>query len=325
MSRPKVTVCACTYRRPDGLKNLLDGLAGQTFTRIPPPDWDIVIADNEGSEEAKEVCEAFRRDCEIPLTYVHEPRRGIPQARNACLDQLAPSTDFFAMIDDDEIPEPDWLEQLLIAQATTGADVVQGRVVPEFPPDVPEWIKQGGFFGVPRNDLYGNPQAWTDGQVLDKAATNNVLVRWPPVRALALRFDERLALTGGSDTLFFCHMSRAGLTIAYAGYAEVRDHLPANRLCLAYLLRGQYRRGHNKLQRKLALRERSLRRMGRLKRHLKRVPKGLRKIVEGFGAVAICIATGNVKPDRLARCLMRSSQGVGMLASVFGVQNNHYR
>ena len=66
------------------------------------------------------------------MRYVQEPRRGISYARNTCLDHVARDAEFFAMIDDDEVPELDWLEQLLCAQARAGADVVRGAVVPVF-------------------------------------------------------------------------------------------------------------------------------------------------------------------------------------------------
>ena len=51
------------------------------------------------------------------LLYYHEPRRGISYARNTCLDHVPHATDFITIIDDDEIPAQDWLEQLLLAQA----------------------------------------------------------------------------------------------------------------------------------------------------------------------------------------------------------------
>jgi succinoglycan biosynthesis protein ExoM len=71
------------------------------------------------------------------VRYVQEPRRGISYARNTCLDHVARDAEFFAMIDDDEVPELDWLEQLLCAQARAGADVVRGPVVPDFPEGAP--------------------------------------------------------------------------------------------------------------------------------------------------------------------------------------------
>ena len=105
MTSPSIAVCACTYKRPEGLRALLDGLGRQTFADMPRPALHIVIADNEGSKQARQICADFERQSGMTLTYVHEPERGISFARNACLDHIPPACDFFAFIDDDEIPD----------------------------------------------------------------------------------------------------------------------------------------------------------------------------------------------------------------------------
>ncbi len=87
MAGPRaICVCACTYQRPDGLGAMLDGLGRQTFADMARPALHVVIADNEGSDQARQVCAEFERRSGIALTYVHEPERGISFARNACLD-----------------------------------------------------------------------------------------------------------------------------------------------------------------------------------------------------------------------------------------------
>ncbi len=322
---PTVTVCACTYRRPDGLNNLLEGLAGQTFTKLDPPRWDIVIVDNEGSEAASQVCERFQRDCEIPLTYVHEPKRGIAHARNACLDHLPETRDFFAMIDDDEIPEPDWLDQLLWLQAATGADVVQGQVKPEFPTDVPEWITTGGFFGWPRNDLDGRPPQWKDGQALDSAASNNVLVRCAAVRRLGLRFDPELGLSGGSDAVFFRRLGLAGYTPFYASQAVVHETIPPARARLGYMLREQYKRGGLRFRKKAILKSERLSRTALVSLRFKTGLRGLGVVVSGLAATLASLTAGRLWRASLANGLLKGANGVGMLAGAFGIRYLHYQ
>lgn len=320
----KVTICACTYRRPEGLKALLEGIKKQAFAQIPPPELDIVIADNEGAQVARQVCQDFQDRSDIPLTYVHESRRGISHARNACLNQVPPESDFLAMIDDDEIPDPDWIEQLLIAQVATNADVVQGQVEPEFADDVSAWIKEGGFFGWPPRGLNGQPSGWMDGQSLGSAATNNVLVRWPPVRQLGLRFDPRLALTGGEDAVFFRSLRKTGLTISYAENAKVREIVPGERACLSYLLREQYKRGGLRLRKKRLVIPEQLNKSALLWMHLKIVIRGGAMIVTGLASALGSCFTGKEKQRRVAMNLMRCANGLGMLASVLGIRYQHY-
>ena len=100
-----VAVCICTFRRSAGLRHLLNCFANQTFNDIPVPKISVIVADNEGNPENRRTCNEFRQTHFQSLTYVHEHRRGISYARNACLDQVPVEIDFVVMIDDDEAPD----------------------------------------------------------------------------------------------------------------------------------------------------------------------------------------------------------------------------
>jgi succinoglycan biosynthesis protein ExoM len=321
MAAPRVTICACTYRRPEGLRALLDGLAGQTFETDPRPRAEVVIVDNEGSPEARAICDGVRQARGLAIRYVHEPERGIPFARNAALDQLAPDAEFFAMIDDDEVPEPDWLEQLLLAQARTGADVVRGAVVPVFPEGAPAWIREGGFFGWPSPGR----RTLADGAELASASSNNVLVRSAAVRALGLRFDPTLAFTGGTDALFFRQMRLAGCRIVYAERARVREIVPPERATFAYLWRAHYKQGCNKVPRKLRLEKKGAGAARLVRMAAKRVPRECAEIGGGALRIIRSLVTGHADMGHLSGGLMRVAKGLGGLAGLLGVRFAHYR
>ena len=322
MAEPtRVTVCACTYRRPEGLRALLDGLARQSFTQNPRPEIDVVIVDNEGSAEAPAICAQARQATGVPVRYVSEPQRGIPFARNACLDQVAPDTDFFAMIDDDEVPDPDWLEQLLLVQARTGADVVRGAVVPVFPDGVPAWIREGDFFGWPK---LGRTNL-TDGAQLASASSNNVLVRCAAARRLGLRFDTTMTFTGGTDSLFFRRMKLAGCQIVYAAGARVRETVPPQRATFAYLWRVHYKQGCNKVPRKLRLEAKGAGPTRLVRLVVKGIPRECAEIGGGAVTVAGSLLTGHTDMGRLSGGLLRVAKGLGGLAGLLGVRFAHYR
>jgi succinoglycan biosynthesis protein ExoM len=321
MAAPRITICACTYRRPEGLRALLDGLARQTFETDPRPKADVVIVDNEGSAEACAICDRIRQARGLAVRYLHEPKRGIPFARNAALDQVAPDAEFFAMIDDDEVPEPDWLEELLLAQARSGADVVRGAVVPVFPDGAPAWIREGDFFGWP------NPgrRALADGADLASASSNNVLVRCAAVRALGLRFDPTLAFTGGTDALFFRQMKLAGCRIVYAAGARVREIVPPERATFAYLWRAHYKQGCNKVPRKLRLEKKGAGPVRLVRMAAKRVPRECVEIGGGGLLVIRLLVAGHSDMGHLSGGLLRVAKGLGGLAGLLGVRFAHYR
>jgi succinoglycan biosynthesis protein ExoM len=322
----RVTVCACTYRRPAGLSALLAGLRRQRFTAIPPPHIDIIIVDNEGRAEAKAICREHDEPARFPVAYVHEPRPGISFARNAALDRVAADCDFIAMIDDDEVPAADWLERLLIAQAASGADVVQGAVDAELPAGAPDWIRRGGFFGWPSRQLAEPPAAWRHLEELGSAATNSVLVRWPRVRDRRLRFDPRLALLGSEDALFFRTLKADGARIVFAADARVVETVPTARTTTAYLLRSEFRKGNKRYPLKVWLRAGDGGRAARLRIAVRIAARGIGMIASGLARWLA--ARLGPRPEReleSAIALMTAANGLGTLAGVSGFRYRHYR
>jgi glycosyltransferase involved in cell wall biosynthesis len=314
-----VAICACTYRRPEGLAALLAGLAGQQFAVEPRPELHVVIADNEGSAKARHICESFQSETGIPLTYVHEPRRGISFARNACLDNIPGACELFAFIDDDEVPDPDWLQRLIEAQRRTGADVVQGPVVPVFAPGAPRWLVDGGFLGWPRRNWRGTRPELAEDQRLPEAYTNNVLVRSAAVAGLGLRFDPDFALAGGGDSHFFQALHAGGARIVYAPGAVVRESVPPERATLGYRMRLEYRIAISPLKAKArpwkGTAPRRLRRLWR--------DSGLGKLASGVA----CLARAAVRldADGAAVGCLRLAYGAGQFARTLGLRYHIYR
>jgi succinoglycan biosynthesis protein ExoM len=326
MSAPRkirVTVCACTYRRPAGLAALLEGLGKQTFTSLTRPSLSIVIADNEGSEHARDACAGFKLSYDIPIEYVYEPRRGISHARNACLARLGNDCDFFAMIDDDEIPSPDWVEQLLLMQQLTQAAVVQGRVLPELPDSAPDWIARGGYFDwqlTSDEARAAQQQGYAD---LRRARTNNVLVRHAVVREMDLWFDPRLALTGGEDIAFFEAIKAAGYRIVYAPLACVREIVPPERTTLEYLWRTWYRVGCNERLKGPHLGKPNASRWRILSRRWKRT--GTHAFLLGLTLLIGNLLRGRASLDHLGQGILLIARGLGRAAGLLGIRYEQYR
>ena len=109
----KVTVCVITYQRPDGLKHLLEGLNKLTFTKCDPPHLEIIIVDNDRHGSACTLCESLESELEWPINYFIEPIQGISYARNKSISCVKEDVDFIALIDDDEVPEATWMDELL--------------------------------------------------------------------------------------------------------------------------------------------------------------------------------------------------------------------
>jgi glycosyltransferase involved in cell wall biosynthesis len=127
-----VAICCITFRRPDGLSRLLDGLNELTFHKNPEPDISVVVIDNDGAAPMRAQIEARRAGFRWQLRYGCEPVRGVSSARNRALDLVPPDAACIASIDDDEVPVPGWLDELLYVRRTYRAAIVQGPVRPHF-------------------------------------------------------------------------------------------------------------------------------------------------------------------------------------------------
>jgi GT2 family glycosyltransferase len=231
--RPRVAICVVTYRRPAGLERLLLALDRLAFPG-EPPELRVVVIDNDPEESARGVCERVRSRLAASLSYGVEKRRGIPQARNAAIAAAVGGADFVAFIDDDEIPEPGWLAELLRVRAAHGAAVVTGPSLPRFLAKPAAWIEQGGFFARPSRRT---------GERLREAFTGNLLVSTSVLAATEPLFDEEMALTGGSDVELFRRIAAAGHPIVWADDAVVHECVPASRLTLRWLLQRDFRFG----------------------------------------------------------------------------------
>jgi GT2 family glycosyltransferase len=229
----KIDVCIATHLRPAGLQRLLGGLQSQELAE-PRPQLRVIVVDNDAAASARELCAAAQLWLRFPLVYAVEKRAGIPYARNAALAHALGHADFAVFIDDDEVPEPGWLAELLRVQRETGADAVAGPVLPRFEAPPPRWVERGRLFERPRH---------ATGTRLASAYTGNLLLRTRAVAELGALFDERLAAIGGSDSEFARRFAARGFRIAWADAAVAHEWIPRDRAQLAWILRRAYRTG----------------------------------------------------------------------------------
>lgn len=298
----RVAICIATFKRTELLQELLRGISELTFRKVAMPEIQVIVADNDACGTAAQVCRSTLM--RWPVKYVIEPRRGISQTRNLGISQ-AGEVDFIAFIDDDEVPEPVWLDELLWAQQRFGADAVAGPVLPAFTVAVPAWVKEGKLF---------DRQPHASGDFLDFCATNNVLVArtvFNRVRA----FDERFGLTGGEDTHFFLQVRRAGFKIVWSAEAIANERISTDRGNLAWLLRRAYRGGNS-----WVLVESTLDK--RVSTRLVRFVKAFGRIVLGGLRAPVSLFLGKAAVTRALRSICL---GAGMLTGLADWQYQEYK
>jgi glycosyltransferase involved in cell wall biosynthesis len=192
-----VVVMVCTR---DRLALLADAVASIEAQQVPDGvTVKIVIADN--SEHGDEV--AIRLMCPR-AHYVHEPRRGYSNIRNAAIATALVQTaaDVFLFVDDDDIHSGDMLAQHLVTFAASGADVSAGV---------------GGPTGIKNR----SPAKYV-------GTANVAFRRWIAERC---RFCSEANLLGAEDLEFFHDAAKLGAKMVYSTLATHRANPRSSELC----------------------------------------------------------------------------------------------
>lgn len=228
-----VSICVCTYRRPELLGRLLYKLGSQS---IPLNNGmiEIVVVDNDPDQSAEMVLKSWTPPAGFILLKLHVAEPNISLARNSAI--AAASGTWLALIDDDEMPAADWLNCLFSAQKAFSADAVFAPVVPRFAEMTPVWLVKGGFFDRLR---------FATGTAIDdkNARSGNVLIRAASLGALKGPFDTRFGNTGGEDTILFRELLDRGARFIWCDEAVVVEDVPPARATVRWLLLRSYRTG----------------------------------------------------------------------------------
>lgn len=290
-----VAICIPTFQRPKMLKRLLDSIALlKTEATI-----SVLVADNDAEGHAGfDLCQSLAGH-PWPLIAVIAEKRGIAQARNTLIEQaLQGDAQFVAMIDDDEWPQADWIDQFLQAAHTTGADVLQGSIL----------------FGYGEAaDGHGDIRRLT-GPVAMLQGAGNLLIRRSVLEEMqAPWFDPAFALSGGEDRDFFVRLERAGKRFAWSDEARAHGDVPQTRANLLWLLARAYSVGNSDMR--VLLKHRP----GPLKL-LTEFAKIMASLLLSPLAAVILAAS----PNRRAIPLQKLFRAAGKLSAMAGTRYNEY-
>src|SRR5262249_866060 len=147
---------------------------------------------------------------------------------------------FVAMMDDDQWPEPLWLDALMKVQQETKADIVGAAVWPEFEVRPPQWALSSKVYVL---------DTTTTGRVDILTGNGGVLISRNFTKLLSPPwYDHEFAKTGGEDVDLFARLRAAGGRFARAAQAVVHETFPASRLTLRWALARAYRSGNTDMR-----------------------------------------------------------------------------
>ena len=243
MKISSVTILICTYNRAPLLRETLTAM--QEMTRPAACSVDILVVDNNSTDNTAEVVANAAKSARFPVTLLSERHQGKSFALNTGL--AVATGDVLALTDDDVLPATDWLARMVDAFRTQDVTFVFGKVLPRWsctPP--PELLT------IPAQDIWG-PLAIVDyGDEGTRYEASNTGQRLPIGANLAFLRSALVSIGGwrtdlgkvnntlisGEDHEIFMRLRRHGL---YSGFYDpalaVRHYVPASRLTRSYFRR----------------------------------------------------------------------------------------
>jgi succinoglycan biosynthesis protein ExoM len=255
----------------------------------------LIVVDNEPEPNNRSIAEEFG------ALYVHEPRRGISQARNAGIEaSLALEPHWIAFIDDDSYPQPDWLSAIVRVQSEHGADVVASRIV--------------------HAESGGRSESW---KLQSSAGTGGTLfsARLVSASGFGLRFDEKLAFSGGEDIEFFRAAHAKGAKIVWHGAPTLIEEVHPSRMTYRrYALRGL---AHGGLRFTVEVQRR-----GRKKAIIKALKHAIFRVTKAILQLSICPFLVYNK-NRFRFTVLEAGRNMcyaaGIVGAIFSLQHEYYR
>ena len=220
-----VCVVIPTYRRSEGLREAIESLFLQ---KVMNDGIRILVVDNNPEPIEQQSIEKLSRRFNHTIEYVHEPRAGVSNARNAAM-KVASSSRYIAFLDDDMCVSPGWLSSLIQTSKTYNSGLVFGPTYAVMPnKDDPCNIYMAPFFERvidKEDDGYVEETLGTGGCLID---LENCEIPNPP-------FKPELNERGGEDDIFFDHLKRTGTRVAWSTKAISYEIVPESRATQSYI------------------------------------------------------------------------------------------
>ena len=225
-----ISICICTYKRPQFLERLLRELANQDTEGLFT--YSIVVVDNDRAESAKDVATRFERNSNVSVSYFVEPRQNIPLARNTAISNAI--GDYIALIDDDEFPIKAWLLTLVKACDDCAVDGVLGPVKRYFDEQPPGWVLKGNFYERSTFPT-GTVLEWKNGRTGNALLKKDIFADGEPPFNPEFRASE--------DQDFFRRMIAKGKRFVWCDEAVAYEIVPPERWKRTIMLRRALLRG----------------------------------------------------------------------------------
>ena len=136
----QLSVIICTWNRAELLREALNSLGK---TELPQGiDWEVLIVDNNSTDETSEVCKEFVGQNPSRYRYIIEKRQGKSFALNTGIENAKGK--ILSFTDDDVTVDSVWLAETIRMFESTPCAGVSGKIVPVWNSPKPAWLTTDG-------------------------------------------------------------------------------------------------------------------------------------------------------------------------------------
>ncbi len=242
----KITVILCTYNRGQSLSKALSSVGESEVDKSV--EWEVLVVDNNSKDQTRDIIEQFCGRFPGRFRYVLEPQQGLCYARNAGIRESR--GEILVFMDDDVTVEPTWLENLtgtLRSREWAGAG---GRILPEWPGSVPQWLPRDGQHALAPLvvfDLGENPGELDEAPFgANMAFRKEMFEKYGGFRTDLDRVGSNLM--SGGDTEFGSRLLAGGERLRYEPSALVHHPVTKDRMQKRYFLRWHFDNGRGAIR-----------------------------------------------------------------------------
>lgn len=136
VSTRKVSIIIPAYNRAAMIGITIESFVAQNY---PNEDYEIIIADNNSSDNTREVVEEWIAKSDVQIKYLFEKRQGVHYARNSAAKVAAGEILYYT--DDDMVADKNLLKNLLkVFDGKNNVASASGKVLPKWEVEPPKWI-----------------------------------------------------------------------------------------------------------------------------------------------------------------------------------------
>ncbi len=227
--KQSVLIAIPTFRRSARLQALLPHIS-KTLKSVHAVE--ILVIDNNALPTEQKFVQNFSKTSIYPIHYIHEPKAGVSNARNAALEFA--SSRFLAFLDDDMEVTEAWIDSLIEVSVANNAGLVFGPLIAKFENEAD-----------PRNaylaTLYTRHSKQTEAGLSDEAfGTGGCLIDLENCVLPDPPFDTHLNESGGEDDIFFESLRENGALCGWAPDALCYECVEPNRTTPNYIAKRNF-------------------------------------------------------------------------------------